>query len=87
MKTLLTAAMIIHPACGDRADIIDKLKTRYHESAIAIGVTHDGNMAEILSSKDGETWSFVVTRPDGRTCLIAAGTGWDRLDVPVGRGL
>ena len=35
-----------------------------------------GGVVEILTSPDGNTWTIIVTTPQGMSCLVAAGEGW-----------
>ena len=40
------------------------------------------SLIELLTAKDGLTWTIILTSPQGRSCLIASGEGWRPL-VPV----
>ena len=48
---------------------------------MAIGVTN-GRLVELLTAKDGLTWTIILTSPQGVSCLIASGDGWRPL-TPV----
>ena len=61
--------------------MIKQLSDRYHETPVALGVTHNGGLIEVLSAKEGTTWSIIITSPQGMTCLVAAGEGWRTLKV------
>lgn len=75
-------------ACSKRADFIAFLQQKYAEAPIAIGVSNDGGIVEVLSTENGETWSILVTAPNGLSCLVAGGEGWqDRLPVKRGENL
>lgn len=37
---------------------------------------------EVYASPDG-TWTIVTTRPDGMSCLMAAGQAWETLPLIV----
>lgn len=75
---LVAAPALAFPACGKRDEVLGVLKDSYAEAATASGVADDGNLMEIVSSPEG-TWSLLVTRPDGVSCLIAAGERWKGL--------
>lgn len=62
--------------CGPRSTVVKNLAEQYQESPIAIGVTSGGGLVEVLSSSDGETWTIIVSTPEGVSCLITAGEGW-----------
>ena len=67
-------------ACEPRADLVARLADTYREAPIAVGLGADGNLVEILSATDGATWSIVVTAPNGRSCLVAAGEAWQEIE-------
>ena len=83
----ITAAMIAVPstahaqqkACAERADITKRLGSKYFEHPVATGVANNGGLLEVLSSKDGSTWSIIVTMPDGKSCMFAVGQHWEML--------
>ena len=69
------AAQAMPQLCGERSKIIGNLAEKYEESQIAVGVMN-GDLVEVLSSSDGETWTIIVSVPDGVSCLLAMGQGW-----------
>ena len=66
--------------CGERALIIDQLKTKYNETRQAVGLISNNGAAELFVSEKG-TWTMLVTDQAGITCIIAAGEAWD--DAPL----
>tara|TARA_R110002072_G_scaffold11668_18_gene52350 strand:- start:1636 stop:1971 length:336 start_codon:yes stop_codon:yes gene_type:complete len=70
------AAAQFGPACNLREKVLSHLATKYSEAPVAIGVTSSGALLEVLSSNEGITWTVILTRPDGVSCLLAAGEGW-----------
>lgn len=64
--------------CAPRYEIISGLTDDYDETQVSIGLDKFGNVVEIFVSDLG-TWSFIVTRPDGVTCIISAGQNWERI--------
>ncbi|WP_119270472.1 hypothetical protein [Taklimakanibacter deserti] len=62
--------------CGERAAIIDQLKTKYQESRQAVGLISTNGAAELYVSEKG-TWTMLVTLASGKSCIIAAGHSWD----------
>jgi len=67
------------PQCGPRTALLDKLAKEYREAPTAIGLASTGTLVEVLTSEDGATWTIVVSRPDGTSCLVAAGQEWQAL--------
>lgn len=59
-----------------RADVVEKLSAQYAETQTAVGVTQQGGVVEVFTSKDGSTWTLVLTKPDGTSRVIAAGETW-----------
>ena len=73
------------PYCDTRDSVIKQLSDKYREAPVALGVTHNGSLIEVLSTGDGKTWSIIITSPRGRSCLVAAGEGWREIEgVPQG---
>ena len=69
--------------CESRAAVLDFLSTKYAEAPVAKGVAKNGGLVEVLTSDAGSTFTIIVTRPDGVTCMVAAGRGWESLsDLP-----
>jgi hypothetical protein len=67
--------------CAARDGLLSQLEKKYGEVPVAIGVA-DGRLVELLTAKDGMTWTIILTSPKGVSCLIASGEGWRPL-VPV----
>jgi hypothetical protein len=65
--------------CGPRKALIKELSQRYHEVQVAIGVSNNGSLVEVLTSKDGLTWSIMISKPNGASCLVSVGEGWETL--------
>lgn len=67
--------------CVMHNDLVDLLDRNYKEQPVAVGVISDGNLVEVFSSKDGDTWTIVVTRPDGVSCVLAEGEAWTETGI------
>ena len=69
-----------------RDKIIEELKTRYAEKPVSRGLASGGQMVEVFSSPEGDTWTLLLTAPDGISCMMAEGQGWSSLPGPtIGR--
>jgi hypothetical protein len=64
--------------CQPRGSMLSLFANKYKEAPIARGVTNLGGLLEVLSTKDGDTWTIILTSPKGTTCLVSSGTGWVR---------
>lgn len=62
--------------CGDRNEIVSRLESGYEEKAAAIGLSSNGGVVELYRSKKG-SWTLLITKPDGVSCLLAAGEYWE----------
>ena len=69
-------------ACADHNQITDRLATYYSESRVGSGLDGNGHVIEVFASRQG-SWTMLVTFPDGRTCLIAAGEAWEPATLAV----
>ena len=63
-------------ACGKHSNVLNHLERVYGEVPVASGVTSGGGIAELLTTKDRDTWTIVVTSHHGVTCMVIAGQGW-----------
>lgn len=64
--------------CGSRASIIKMLAQKYKEAPKFIAIAGQKYLIEIFISKAG-TWTILITEPEGKTCVIAAGDSWEAL--------
>jgi hypothetical protein len=55
------------------------LRDRYGEARTHAAATSSGALLEVTVNETRQTWSLVLTRPDGWACLVAAGEGWRAL--------
>ncbi|HEY7690440.1 MAG TPA: hypothetical protein VH835_17195 [Dongiaceae bacterium] len=87
-KSLIAVTLIALPAqafagsmpCSDRADVLSQLGTKYKEAPAAVGVANNGGLIEVLTSTDGSTWTIILSMPNGKSCLLAAGEEWHAVE-------
>lgn len=85
---LAAQAAMAGPAaqCAPRDQVVAGLATGFDEVRRGAGLTAgpDGRaqVLEIYASEAG-SWTVVVTLPDGRTCLVASGQGWEEQDAEL----
>lgn len=63
-------------SCGPRDQLVKLLADQYKENPVGIGLAQPGQVLEVFASQGG-SWSMVMTMPDGKSCLIAAGDNWE----------
>jgi hypothetical protein len=82
--TAIAAPLAAGPVCADRDIIVQKLAEKYGEVQRGLGLTGNGQVVELFASEKTGTWTITATRPDGSTCLIAAGEDWNHVEpVPL----
>ena len=69
------------PTCGTRDSIVTQLKANFQESHRASGLESDTKMIEIWTSEASGSWTILVTKASGVSCIAAAGKNW--LDMPA----
>ena len=69
--------------CTTRAQVTKQLDSRYSEAPVAIGLSRNGGVVEVLSTSDGSTWTMIITMPDGTSCMMAAGEAWENLPASL----
>ena len=76
LSALTATQAVAMPHCGDRDAVIGKLSGDYKEAHIASGLQSDTGLMEIWASEIDGSWTILMTRPDGQTCVVATGTHW-----------
>ena len=74
---LATQNAFAAPNCAERSFVLNELSAKYRETRRAIGLAANNTMMEMFASADTGTWTLTVTMPDGTTCLVASGNGFD----------
>ena len=65
--------------CGDREAIATHLTAKFGERNAALGLASSPGLREIWASDATGSWSILLTRPDGQTCIMATGTHFQAL--------
>ena len=81
MKSLAAAGALLILASNASAQIVSKdrstflwhLGASYSEAPVAMGLVNNGSVIEVLSSQGGGTWTIIVTKPNGLSCIVASG--------------
>ena len=77
LALMLTATpALAQVACNNRDKIIAWLGTRYQEAPVATGISSKGSLIEVLTTKDGSTWTILLTSPNGTSCIVESGQAW-----------
>lgn len=70
------------PQCGPRGEFVKNLYDEFLERRQAMGLTGAAGLVELFVSAQG-TWTILISRPGGLTCMIAAGHGWEADPQPL----
>ncbi|MXU64913.1 hypothetical protein [Oceanomicrobium pacificus] len=62
--------------CGDRDSVIDQLESRFGEVHAHSGLTGPGALLEIWTSPETGSFTVLMTRPNGSTCVMTTGEHW-----------
>ena len=81
--TSMTSPVQAETACAPRPDVFKALTKQFAEQSVGIGFASNGNMVELFTGKDGASWTIVITLPNGMTCPVLDGEGWEKLAIKV----
>lgn len=62
--------------CAQRTVIVEKLKNGFHESYQGAGLQNATSLVEIWSSDETGSWTMLLSKADGTSCIIASGMNW-----------
>ncbi|MBM3486916.1 MAG: hypothetical protein FJX67_09825 [Alphaproteobacteria bacterium] len=79
MSVATTAAARAETPCTERTDVVKHLDRKYAEAPVAIGLTNNGGVIEVFSTKTGGSWTILLTMPNGTACVVAAGQSWEQV--------
>ena len=75
------------PFCRATGEVLEVLAERYGELPAGVGVTPDGALLQLLVRPDLQSWTVLLTRADGVSCVLAAGVDWQENTVLPGSDL
>ena len=78
----LSSAAEAQALCGQRDEMVAGLEKRYAETPVSMGLASNGAVVEVFASASG-TWTIIMTHPNGLSCLVVAGEGWEALSKAV----
>ncbi len=81
MLFLFGVALLSRPAVAQsdsvpRERVVKQLDDRHAETLAAIGVASNGGVIEVFTTRDGSTWTLVMTMPNGMSRMVASGASW-----------
>jgi hypothetical protein len=76
LTAVATSPASAQSACGPREQLVKLLADQYKEDPVGMGLSQPGQVLEVFASSNG-SWTMVMTMPDGKACMIAAGDNWE----------
>lgn len=67
------------PQCGKRDMVVAQLTERFGETRRGMGIAANNSVMEMFASEASGSWTITVTMPDGVTCLVASGQGFETM--------
>lgn len=67
------------PQCGPRGAVMAQLAERFGETRRSMGIAANNTVMEMFASDASQSWTITVTTPQGQTCLVALGQGFEAL--------
>ncbi len=84
---MLAAAPPAHAAnCALRADVVERLESKYSEALTAGGLQGNKNiqtMVEVWASEKTGTFTVILTNAQGVSCIVATGTDFFKREAPI----
>lgn len=84
-KSAVALLLLVSPAlaqqqCGPREAVVAHLAEKYAETRRSIGLAANNMVMEVYASPTSGTWTITVTTPQGMTCLVASGQGFEAVE-------
>ena len=76
LAILVPASLHAQSNCAERDTVVEKLETGYGEEFAGGGLQNSKNIFEVWFSEEKGTWTILLTRADGTSCIMASGTNW-----------
>ena len=80
---LATQNAFAAPNCAERSFVLNELGVKYRETRRALGLAANNAVMEMFASAESGSWTLIVTMPDGTTCLVASGNGFEAVTDPL----
>ncbi len=64
--------------CAAHKQLVTLLSKKYSEQPVALGTVNEDRYMQLFVSSAG-TWTILVTKVDGQSCIVASGENWEKL--------
>ena len=76
---------LAEPACASHEAVSKQLEQRHAEVPVAMALADSGKLLQVFARADGDSWTMVLTQPDGTSCVAASGRYWQPVTAkPLG---
>ena len=75
MSLIIALPATAQTVCLERDRVLTVLEGQNAEVPVAVGLSHDGKVVEIVASSDG-SWTVIVTDPNKVSCIVSSGVAW-----------
>jgi hypothetical protein len=75
--TEVNESMQVQICVPDIKVLASKLQASYEEVPVSAGIGQDGNLVSVFASPNTGSWTIVMTRPQGPSCVVAVGEAWE----------
>lgn len=62
--------------CAPRDSVVERLQKQFKETLTARGLQNQNALIEIFTSTESGSYTVLMSRPDGVSCVISSGTHW-----------
>ena len=76
LAAMLPTALHAQTNCAARDMVVERLEASYGEAFAGGGLQNATRVFEVWFSEDKGTWTILMTRADGMSCIMASGTNW-----------
>ena len=74
---MLASGAFAQPPCAPRDVWMVHLNEKFGETLRFQGITDPNRqLVEVFVSKEGDTWTMLMTYPGGLSCVIGSGNDW-----------
>ncbi len=83
LAVLFPATLHAQTNCAARDTVVEKLESGYGEVFGGGGLQNSTRIFEVWFSEEKGTWTILMTRADGTSCIMASGTNWRDGDMTM----
>jgi hypothetical protein len=73
--------------CFQRDTLVTALEEKYKESLTGGGIQNETQILEVWASAETGTFTVIITRADGISCIAATGKGWQQVEKVAALGV